>query len=169
MKLKGKVSTISKSLEDKPLITFEIDGDMPNLTDDIYEIALTKHRQKRSLDANAYCWVLIGKMAEKLGKPKSEIYREYIKEIGAFETVCAKEAAVERLCAVWSAKGLGWVYDIVPSKIDGCKVILLYYGSSTYNSQEMSKLIDLIVQDCKQLGIETATPQELALVKDEWR
>ena len=58
--------------------------------------------------------------------------------------------------------------DIMPSKIDGCTNVIVYYGSSTYDSKQMSVLIDRIVQDCKELGIETLPPDELLRLQEEW-
>ncbi len=56
----------------------------------------------------------------------------------------------------------------MPSKIEGCVNVVLYYGSSTYDTKQMSSLIDQLIFDAKELGIETATPQELARYKEEW-
>ena len=58
--------------------------------------------------------------------------------------------------------------DVNPSKIEGCKNVTLYYGSSTYDTRQMSRLIDLVVQDCKEQGIETMTPFELDALKERW-
>ena len=64
--------------------------------------------------------------------------------------------------------GLGWVTETIPSKLDGFTNVLAYYGSSMYNTAEMSKLIDLIVQECQQLGIETKNPKELQSLLESW-
>ena len=55
------------------------------------------------------------------------------------------------------------------SKLPGCTNVILYYGSSSYDTEQMSSLIDLLVDDCKAQGIETATPDELARYKEEWK
>ena len=54
------------------------------------------------------------------------------------------------------------------SKIPGYRNLRCYYGSSTYDTKQMSQLIDNLVQDCKALGIETLTPDKLALLTEEW-
>ena len=134
-----------------------------------YAAELKPYKPKRSLEANAYCWVLLDKLAEKTNIPKTEIYRNLIKEIGGnTETVCVQDKAAEKLCAGWLHNGIGWVTETVPSKISGCTNVILYYGSSTYDSGQMCRLIDLIVQECKQQDIETATDSELALLKEQW-
>ena len=119
-------------------------------------------RQKRSLDANAYAWVLLDKLAEALNYPKAELYRRYVKEVGGCsDVVCVKNQAVDRLRSEWSNKGLGWQTDTMPSKIQGCTTVVLYYGSSSYDKAQMGRLIDLIVQDCTAIGIEVKPQEEI--------
>lgn len=128
----------------------------------VYTVEIKEYRQKRSLDANAYAWVLIDKIAAAVGLPKTEVYRNAIKELGGVsDTVCVMDAAVDALCNGWSHNGLGWVTETLPSKIKGCTNVILYYGSSTYDSKTMSRLIDGLIEDARNLGIETMTPQEL--------
>ena len=135
----------------------------------VYDAEIKRHCEKRSLDANAYCWVLLDKLAEKLEISKTEIYRGYIREIGGnSETVCVLGKADEKLCQGWTRNGIGWQTERLPSKIEGCVNIVLYYGSSTYDTAQMSRLINLIVQDCKALGIETMAPQELDMLLNRW-
>lgn len=126
-------------------------------------------RKKRSLDANAYFFVLSDKLSEKLNIPKEEIYRNCIKDIGGVsETVCVRNEAVQKLCEGWKHNGLGWQTDTFPSKIKGCTNVILYYGSSTYDTEQMSRLINNIVEDCKAQGIETRTPDEIANMLSLW-
>jgi hypothetical protein len=134
------------------------------------DIQLRKHKKKRSLDANAYAWVLIGKIAEKTNVSTKEVYRSAIKEIGGnSDTVCIQDHAVNQLCAGWERNGIGWCTDTFPSKLEGCTNVILYYGSSTYDSRQMSRLINILVQECDQLDIETKSPAELASLLDSWR
>lgn len=127
-------------------------------------------RKGRSLDANAYLWVLIGKLGEKLYKPDSEIYREYIKDNGVFQIIPIRKDAIDRWIQIWKSKGTGWVCEDLGAckNTPGYHNIKCYYGSSTYNSKEMSRLIDAVVADCKEQGIETLTPSELIRLKQEW-
>lgn len=133
-------------------------------------IEIGKVKKKRSLDANAYMWVLISKIAEKTNVAVNEIYRSVIKEIGGnSDTVCIQDHAVGQLCAGWERNGIGWCTEAFPSKLDGCTNVILYYGSSTYDSEQMSRLINILIQECEQLGIETKSPAELASLLDSWR
>ena len=131
-----------------------------------YEIK--EYKQKRSLDSNSYAWVLLGKLQDKLHIPKEEIYRDLIKNIGSYEIIPVKNEAVEKFRQAWSKNGLGWITETMKSKLEGFTNVITYYGSSSYNTAEMTKLIDLIEQECKQLGIETKTPEELRSLLDSW-
>lgn len=128
-----------------------------------YSVEIKEYKPKRSLDANGYLWVMCGKIAAKMNIPKEEVYRKAIREIGGnSDTVCVMEKAADALCDGWRHNGLGWVAERFPSKIDGCVNVTLYYGSSTYDTATMQRLINYVVEDAKELGIETMTPQELA-------
>ena len=131
-----------------------------------YEVKEVK--QKRSLDSNAYAWVLLGKLQDKLHIAKEDIYKSLIKEIGSYEVIPVKNEAVERFRQAWSKNGLGWITETTKSKLEGFTNVIAYYGSSTYNTSEMSRLIELIVQECKQQDIETMTPNELNSLLESW-
>lgn len=129
-----------------------------------------KWRQRRSLDANAYMWTLVDKIAQKTRQKPVDVYRHAIKEIPGNSTlVCVQNKAKDVLQQQWQAKGLGWQTEELPSKIDGCTNIVLYYGSSVYNTTQMSLLIDSICEDARDLGIETLTPYELEGMKNAWK
>lgn len=135
----------------------------------IYEADLKEHHKKRSLDANAYCFVLISKIAEKTGVSIENIYRRAVREIGGNNTVvCVKDEAVDALCTSRESKGLGWQTETYPSRLSGCTNVVLYYGSSSYDTKTMSRLIDNVVQDARSLGIETMPPCELAALIERW-
>ncbi len=177
MKVTGKI--IGSNIDfrsGKPTISFEVNekSDFKLMVDEMTEceklsIEVKPYRNKRSLDANAYCWVLIDKLAERLGETKESVYRQYITNIGGnSETVCVKNEAVRRLCHGWRRNGLGWQTETFDSKIPGCTNVILYYGSSVYDSAQMARLLDLIIQDCKECGIPTETPNEIARLKALW-
>lgn len=134
-----------------------------------YDITVKEHKKKRSLDANAYFWALTDELAKKLNKPKTDIYREYIKEIGGVsDTLCMLNKAVDKFCERWASMGIGYQTDRIESKLEGCTNVIAYYGSSTYDTAQMSRLIDMAVQDCKQFGIPTYDKEELDRLVQEW-
>src|SRR5690554_2793353 len=74
----------------------------------LLEATIEKQKRKRSLDANAYCFVLCQKIAEVIGSTKELVYQGFIKDVGQFEIVPIRDDAVERWIRNWNAKGLGW-------------------------------------------------------------
>lgn len=135
-----------------------------------YDLTIKEHRKKRSLDANAYAWVLMGKLAAAMHIKPVDVYRQQIPNVGDnYTPMCVREKDVERFIRCWEQNGLGWITaDLGPSRVPGCRNLAAYHGSSSYDTAQMSRLIDNIVQDCKALGIETLPPDKLALLKEEW-
>ena len=126
-------------------------------------------RKGRSLDANAYAWVLLDKLAAHYGVAREKVYRQEIQSIGGVsEVLCLREKAAEAFCRSWERNGIGWMTDTGPSKIKGCVNVTVWYGSSVYDTEQMARLIDAIVQDCRDVGIETMTPRELDALVSRW-
>lgn len=170
--MRGRLVDLSFGLNRKQRITIELEGDFRDkfdkLKDADIKVEIKKYRDKRSLEANAYAWQLMDKIAEETGIDKTTIYRNAIKEIGGVSDIIAvTDNAVDKFRANWSEQGLGNQTDIVGSR-EGYKLVKVYYGSSTYNTKQMSALIDSLVQDAQALGIETATPDQLARMKSLW-
>ena len=139
--------------------------------DRLYDLEVKEHRKKRSLDANAMAWSLINQIADVLRIPPVEVYRQAIQDIsGNNEILPIKEDAVEQFKNAWSHHGIGWICrDLGKSKIKGYRNIMVYYGSSVYDTRQMSELIDHLIQDCKALDIETKSPEEIASIMGAWQ
>lgn len=128
-----------------------------------YDIEVKLHREKRSLDANAYCWVLIGKLGDALRMDKDAVYLEMLKAYGQSEIVSVRsDIDVKGYFKYYEPVGTGTVNG---SEFTHYKV---FKGSSEYDTREMSVLIDGVVDECRTQGIETMTPAELAVMKEEW-
>jgi len=168
--MKARLIDFSRSFEGKQRVTIELETDFREgwqaLRDSEVEVSIKKWRKRRSMDANAYAWVLIDKIAAAIGAKKEDVYRLAIREIGGVsEIVCVKEEAVGRLCESWRRQGIGWQAEPFPSKLKGCVNVMLHYGSSVYDAEQMRQLIDNLVSDAKLLGIETLTPEQLAAME----
>ena len=139
--------------------------------DKLYDLEVKEHRKKRSLDANAYAWVLINKIADALRITPVEIYRQAIQNVGGnYEILPVKAEAAEHFKQVWEAQGLGWpCVDMGKSKIDGYRNLRAYYGSSTYTTTQMAQLIDILLQDCRALDIEVKSDEEIASIMGAWQ
>lgn len=133
-----------------------------------YTITIERLKRKRSLNANNYMWQLCQKIAEKVGATKETVYRKNIREVGSFETVELISAGAARFIRSWEANGLGWVAEPM-SERGGYTTVIACYGSSSYDTAEMTRLVEAVVDEAKALGIETMTPLELDRLKAAWK
>ena len=174
MEIQGKIIGFEPDfIYHKPKLILELTrqdnlGDLPSLKDDkLLDIKIVKHREKRSSQANAYCWELITKIAEIIGSTKEDVYREYIRQKGIYRTISINNDAVNTFIHLWQERGLGWLCDVL-EKDEKESIIYAYYGSSSYNTKQMSDFIDYVVQEAKELGISTETPDEIVRMKALW-
>lgn len=129
-------------------------------------VAEIKRKTKaRSKDANAYAWELMGQMADLLHTDKDSVYLEMLKRYGQQFVVKVPNKSVEMFKRQY--KYCEQHETLAPE--ERAQYYRVYLGSSTYTTKEMSVLIDGIVSECKDLGIETMTPEELARIKEEPR
>lgn len=136
------------------------------------QFELKEYKEKRSLNANAYCWVLCDKIAKELSKEgtittKEIIYKDTIMQIGSFEPMIIEEKAYDNFKRIWERQGLGFIVQEV-SKKDKCIRVNCYYGSSTYNTKEMSLLIKLLIELAESLNIETKAQAEINSLLESW-
>lgn len=125
--------------------------------DKLFEIK--EKREKRSLSQNAYAWKLIMELGNELKKSKEEIYLQMLKDYGQSEIVCVLSEV--------NPIGYFKYYEKIGKRVISNKEFTLYKifkGSSEFNSKEMSIFIDGIIQECKNVGIETMTPEQVALL-----
>lgn len=116
----------------------------------------------KSENQNAYLWVLCQKIAEVLHSTKEEIYQEAVRKKGVFTFVLVVDNAVDNFVDSWNGKGLGWYAEPTDmSKIDGATKVLCYYGTSVYTKDQEKAILDYITDECKELGIEYMTEDEL--------
>lgn len=171
MKFKGKVTDISLNLDGTPKITLTANDKKAFLeqVDDvkdleIIDVEIKKHRQKRSKNANDYLWVLITEISEHQGCDPLDVYKKEIREAGVHAAMCCKTEFYDRTAHEWGKRGLGWFCDVTDEG-NGYTWFLMHYGSSSYDTAEMSRLINATVEDARALGIEVLSERELSLLK----
>ena len=152
----------SLSLDRKQRVTFELEGDFrglyDKLRDKIVEITVRKWTEKRSLDANAYLWALITKIANAIRESKEDVYFDALKAYGQGGAVSVEERYVEDFERTWK-----YHERLGDTQLNGKTFVhfRFWVGSSEYNTEEMSILIDGVVREAKNLGIETMSEEEL--------
>ena len=126
--------------------------------------------KKRSLNANAYCWVLCDAIAQKLHTTKESVYRQAVGDVGVYEhllfadtpTKTAAEA-MKDFKRKWYSNGVGWLTKTIDDK-----TLHAYYGSSTYSKEEMARLIDWLVDAAQSVGVPTMSDEELKVIIGKW-
>lgn len=134
-----------------------------------YEIRPAKKR--RSLDANAYAWKLINDIALAVREKPEDVYREALRSVPSIcEIVCIVDAAAESMERLWLRDHIGRRVEKEKSeKTPGCTIMHLYYGSSDFDTRQMSMLIDTLIQDAQAVGVETRTEEEIRSLLEEWK
>lgn len=177
--MKGRLLDLTIGMNRKQRISIEVDLDFreeyTQLKDGDVSVTIKRHRPNRSLQANNYAWSLMEAIASTLGQDKDVLYEMMLRRYGTGETYTDDN---DKECKV-----LFTLREDVPPQlvarhyakmgegvVDGRKFI--HYraikGSSEYDTKEMSVFLDGIISECKELGIETATQEELARYKEEW-
>lgn len=151
------------------LVLFLMNQDKEKLFD------LTEHKEKRSINSNSYYWALVGKVAQKTHISSNVIHNQNLRDLGLIWRINGgvipiylpdtEEAEKEALNAsTYHVKPTSQVKEGKNGKMFRCYVMLR--GSSTFNTEEMSALLDLMIQEAKAQGIETMTPAELAHMRE---
>ena len=172
----GKLKDLTMNRDGTQNITVTISEDFREAFDELKDkdikIEIKKYSERRSLNANSYLWALCSEIAKKVSKVskdgKLEIYKDAIRAKGEFEPLLIREEAVEIFVSRWSDKGDGWFVDIIDDYKPGYKVIHAYYGSSTYDSLSMSRIIDYVVMLAEEQGIPTITENEKEKLLTLW-
>ena len=179
METTGRVKDIARDLmTDKYVVSFVVDTKSLDELEKIAKleklhIKAVRYSEKRSLSANAYFHLLVGKIATALQSPNTEVKNRLIREYGAFEFI-DDHIPTFRLKAEYEDAMLNrediHVKPIGREYADGCEWVRCAFmrGSHTYNTAEMSRLIDGTVAEAKALGIETMTPADLERMVNAW-
>jgi len=135
------------------------------------KISVKRDIKKRSLNANNYFWKLLQELCELAEIGTIEEYRRRIKELGIFRRFKIEKENVKTFENMWTNQGVAWFCEISDTEIIGkteFKIINAYYGSSSFNSKQMSRLINDLVEDCKVYGIEIKTQSEINSLLESW-
>ena len=156
------------------LVSFTTRDNPGQMFDELKEtpvnVEIKKASKHRSLSANKYAWVLIDQIAAKTGIPESEVYRNAIREIGGVSYFYGmREDVYEAFCEMWTADHLGRQVEIIPgSAKPGWINVRAWKGSSDFDSAQMARLIDSLIQEAEQQGIPTVPDKEVERMISKW-
>ena len=170
----GKLKELMRLAGGEWLVSFTTRDDPGQMFDDLKDqpvrVEIRKASKHRSLSANNYAWVLIDKIAEKTGVPVTEVYQTAIREIGGVSDYYGmREEAYEAFCEIWTAGHLGRQVEIIPgSTKPGWINVRAWKGSSDFDSSQMARLIDSLIQEAESQGIPTVPDKEVERMKSQW-
>lgn len=132
-----------------------------------YTAEIKRFRKRRSKNANDLCWAMCEQLADAIRSTKEEVYRDQIRKVGVYKDFHLPPKEAKTFRAAWAQLGTGWLTEQVDD--DGpLLVIRAYYGSSRYNTKQMSRLIDSLMEDCEAVGVVTISEKDKALLLDDW-
>lgn len=171
--MEGRLTGFSMNRDGSVNVTITFTSDLGEMYDELknapVDVVIKKAAKHRSMEANRYAWVLIDQIAARQHVKKSEVYRKAILDIGGVsKKMLMKEDAVPVFREIWESKGLGNQVEAGDVDEMGWAWVTVYFGSSTYDSAQMSALLDSLIQDAEALGIPTITPKEEERMLGKW-
>ena len=172
MEFTGQIQNVSRDWQSGQYqITFTVNeagaiNEVNNIKDcEKLNIRAVKFRSKRSLDANGLLWVCLGQIAEVLRTDKWDVYLQMLKRYGKYTYICVKPNVVDAVKAQWRECEV-----VGETTINGKEAVqmLCYFGSSTYNTKEFSVLLDGVISEMRELGLQTPASQEMERALKQW-
>lgn len=172
MEFTGKIQNVSRDWQSGQFqITFTVNEPSAiNAVNDIQSceklsIRAVRYKGRRSLDANALLWLCLGRIAEALRSDKWEVYLQMLKRYGKYTYICVKPAVVDAVKAQWRE-----CEEIGKVNINGQEAVqmLCYFGSSTYDTKEFSVLLDGVISEMKEMGIEAPASEDMRRALEQW-
>ena len=177
MQLRGRLFSVLRDVSGNVIISFNVGQKLPDVAyieGKELDIKVVQHREKRSLTQNAYYWTLLSKLAGKQGISAARLHNLMLREMAAPEVMDGKIVMMpipdtdnaENAALESSTFHMKPTSGIIVGKDNAVyRWYIVLRGSSTFNTQEMTVLLNNLVEACKEAGIETATPAELAQMR----
>lgn len=166
--MKGTIDNLAVNMDGQLNVMLTVPrmyaDDLMRLKDDPVSIDIKKYREKRSLSANALMWCVCQELSDALGPTvtKEDVYRRAVREVGTYAGLSIRKDAVDMFARRWTEKGIGWFVEVVDDDSQRDHVLVFaYYGSSTYETDEMSRLLDYLIDEAEQIGIVLKAGPEL--------
>ena len=173
MEFTGQIHNVSRDWQSGQYqITFTVNeagaiNEVNNIKDcEKLNIRAVKFRSKRSLDANGLLWVCLGQIAEVLRTDKWNVYLQMLKRYGKYTYICVKPNVVDAVKVQWRESEI-----VGETTINGKEAVqmLCYFGSSTYNTKEFSVLLDGVISEMREMGLQTPASQEMERALQQWQ
>lgn len=148
---------VSFSTSQRPQV---IEEECIKFKDNPLEINADIKRNRRSNDANRLLWECLKELSIKRKEDNWELYLEMLRKYGVYTYACIRPNAVESFKKRWRE-----VQEVGTVNINGEEAtqLLCFYGSSTYDSKEFSRLLDGVIEEMARENLPTPTSKEMRL------
>ena len=171
MEVKASLKDIGRSyIDNKTTFTFETESmtaaeELERMQNVDLRVNVVKYRKKRSLSANALFWSCVGKIANATRADKWDVYLQLLKDYGKYTYIVCRPSMVDAVRSQWRES---MVWNSVDVNGEEAVQMLCFFGSSSYNTKEMSVLIDGAIETMKELGLDLPMPQDIKTALEQW-
>lgn len=171
--MKGRLHGLTRDIDGNLVVSFRVFDEknarkeLEQIKDEnTIEIQAKKVHRKRSLSANALLWECLDKIAISLRADKWDVYLMMLRRYGKFTYICVKPHVVDAVKLQWRE-----CEEIGEIEINGEKAVqlLCYFGSSTYNAKEFSRLLDGVISEMREMGLETPPDEGMRRAIEQWK
>lgn len=137
-------------------VTSDFRDEFDKLKDGLISVEIKKATKHRTKSANDFCWAMCTDIGNALTPPvpKESVYRQAIRDVGEYCKLEIREDAVETFMQIWGSRGVGWFAEVADlSPKPGYRLVFAYYGSSTYDTQAMSRLLEYLKEDMRNMDL----------------
>ena len=156
----GSLRDLTMNRDGTQNVTVTVNSDFRDTFDKLkgapVTVEIKKASKHRSKSANDFLWAMCTDIGNAMNPPlpKEMIYRAAIRDVGEYERLMIREDAAERFTTVWGERGIGWFTDIIDmTPKPGYLMVFAYYGSSTYSAQAMSRLLEYLKEDMRNMKL----------------
>lgn len=173
MKVTGHYNSANLTLDGQLTLTMTINEKAEAIEqikqmnpDKLMDIEIIPHRKKRSLDANAMLWACIGDIAKALGTARDEVYLKALRDYGQYEVMSCKKDALEMFKKQYrDLEQVGFEYT---NNGDTWVDVICYFGSHTYDTRQFSQLLEGVIWDMRELGLQPPPPKSVQKGLELW-
>lgn len=171
MEIKARLESVDQNLLTKK-VKFTLTTDLRSAAEELEKyqnkdlrVKVVQYREKRSLSANALFWHCVGEIAKASGADKWQVYLDLLRHYGKYTYICVQPHMIEAVKAQWRECE---VWNSVDINGKPAVQMICYFGSSSYNTAEMSRLIYGAIEEMKQLGLDLPMPQDVRVALERW-
>lgn len=167
---------LDKVSKDKDGVTYIVLKTTAAVKDDILDLygqpiecAVKKRKAKKSINANNYCWELCAQIAASVGLGSIDVYKDAVRHRGVYKDYDVPPEEIENINNIWKDFGIGWFTEKVDRAPEDKVTLRCYFGTSSYNTAQMSSIINYLTEEADNLGLTTLSKENKDELIKTWK